>query len=372
MPRRGDNIHKRKDGRWEGRYKSGVKENGTPKYSSVYGATFTECKQKLEKEKLLLSTQVMQQKGTNFEDILLLWFESNRIRLKGSTEMKYLNIIEQHIIPSLGKIKTSEINSVIINSFLERKLRGGGLKDEGALAPSYVKTMAIIIEATIKYATAEELCSSLKTPILKPSIPKRDLVVLSEQEEKKLTHILLCENSNVATGTLLALQTGMRIGEVCALQWSDIDFANDIIHIRHTIARIKSEHGSPKTKLIIDTPKTESSRRDIPLSDTLKKKLNFAYQDRKSKFVISNTPNFIGTRTFDYQYRKLLERNDIAIINFHSLRHTFATRCAEAGMDAKTLSRLLGHSTATVTLNIYVHPSMDKMKKQINELYCSS
>lgn len=369
MPRRGDNIHKRKDGRWEGRYRNGLKQDGAVKYSSVYAPTYTECKIKLEKAKIYNQNVSKKQSQFRFEDILYRWFESNKIRLKGATEAKYLNMIETHIIPELGGMKLSQINSVIVNSFLENKLKGGGIKDKSVLSPSYVKTMAIIIEAAIKYAASEGLCPPLKTPIHKPTIPKKELVVLSESAESKLTRFLLCEKSNAALGSLLALQMGLRIGEVCALRWGDIDFENDIIHIRHTVSRVSAHRENQKTMLILDTPKTESSRRDLPIPSILKNILWAAYLQRKSEFIVSDDLNFVGTRTFDYQYRRMLETNGIQIINFHTLRHTFATRCAESGMDAKTLSRLLGHSTASTTLNIYVHPSMEIMKQQIERVH---
>lgn len=369
MPRRGDNIHKRKDGRWEGRYKNGFTQDGTVKYSSVYAPTYTECKIKLEKAKQNNQYVNRKQSKFRFADILYQWFESNQIRLKGATEAKYLNIIETHIIPELGEIKISKINSMIVNSFLEKKLQCGGIKDKSILSPSYVKTMAIIIEAAIKYAVSEGLCPPLKTPIHKPTIPKKELTVLSESAESDLTQFLLCEESHVALGSLLALQVGLRIGEVCALRWCDIDFKNDIIHVRHTVSRVSAHSENQKTMLILDTPKTESSLRDLPIPSTLKDILWKAYLRRKSEFIVSDDLNFVGTRTFDYQYRRMLETNGIQIINFHTLRHTFATRCAESGMDAKTLSLLLGHSTASTTLNIYVHPSMEIMKQQIERVH---
>lgn len=371
MSRRGDNIHKRKDGRWEGRYKNGFKSDGSIKYSSVYAPTYTECKRKLEIAKLNPQSVIKKQKEIKFSDILFLWFKSNQIRLKGATEAKYLNIIESHIIPDLGGLRVSQINSMTVNAFLEKKIQNGSIKSSESLSASYVKTMAIIIEAAIKYAVSEGFCHQPKTPIHKPSIPKKELVVLSENAEEALTHVLLREDSNVAVGTIIALQTGMRIGEVCALRWKDIDFEKEIIHVRHTIARVNTDNDDQKTMLILDNPKTDSSRRDLPMSATLKNVLMAAYLRRKSDFVISNNQNFVGTRTFDYQYKKMLEKNGLQVINFHVLRHTFATRCAESGMDAKTLSTLLGHSTATTTLNIYVHPSMEIMKQQIDRLFCS-
>lgn len=372
MARRGDNIHKRKDGRWEGRYKSGYRENGTVKYSSVYATTYNDCKKKLTEAQSPFSNSINLVKTEKlFSDLVNGWLFANQIRLKGATEAKYTNIIKTHIIPAIGGVKLSAINSNIINEFLDNQLNQGGLKSGKALSPSYVRSMAIIIEAAINYGVKEGLCNPLRTPVNKPSIPKKDLVILTHSAESKLTEILMLDSSSVAIGILTALQAGLRIGEVCALKWSDIDFETGIIHIRHTVARVPSHNSDSKTMLIIDTPKTPSSLRDIPMPSSLKKVLTESYKSRKSEYVVSETKSFVGTRTFDYQYRQLLKKNNIQMFSFHTLRHTYATRCAEHGMDAKTLSRLLGHSSSTTSLNIYVHPSLDIAMQYVEQIYCS-
>lgn len=371
MARRGDNIHKRKDGRWEGRYKDGYRADGSAKYRSVYAHSYFECKKKLVDVQATskLDTKVRTEKS--FADLLIQWLLSNQIRLKGATAAKYSNVIESHIIPELGGVKLSALNSSVINLFLERQLKQGGIKKKEPLAPSYVRTMAIIIEAAINYGVLEGMCSPLKTPINKPSIPKKELVILSRIAETSITEILLCDSSKVALGTLVALQAGLRIGEVCALRWCDIDFDNNVIHIRHTISRVPSPNSEYKSMLILDTPKTPSSLRDVPMPSSLRNALLIAYEIRTSEYVISDTQKFVGTRTFDYQYRKLLKKHNIQLFSFHTLRHTYATRCAEHGIDAKTLSRLLGHSSSNTSLNIYVHPSLDIAMQYLEQIYCS-
>ncbi len=373
MARRGDNIHKRKDGRWEGRYKNGFRADGSIKYNSVYAYSYSECKKKLID---LQSPTAMLQKDVRtdkvFSDVLIQWLFANQVRLKGATEAKYINIIETHLIPSLGGIKLSALNSAKINSYLDMQLKCGGIKDGKPLSPSYVKTMAIIIEAAINYGVMEGVCSPLKTPINKPSIPKKDLVILNKIAETTLTQILCHDSTKVALGTQIALQAGLRIGEVCALRWCDIDFENNLIHIRHTISRVPSPNTERKTMLILDTPKTPSSVRDIPIPSSLGAVLIKAYKNKTSEYVVSEGHSFVGTRTFDYRYRQLLNKYNIQPFSFHTLRHTYATRCAEHGMDAKTLSRLLGHSSSNTSLNIYVHPSLEVAMQYIEQIYCSA
>lgn len=373
MARRGDNIHKRKDGRWEGRYKNGFRSDGSVKYSSVYARSYSECKIKLRDAQLSANKPANKIRTEKvFSDILIRWLYANQIRIKGATKAKYTNIIETHIIPVLGGVRLSVIDSCIINSFLDEQLNHGGIRNGEPLAPSYVRTMAIIIEAAINYGVTEGLCNPLRTPINKPNIPKKDLVILSKVAELTLTEVLMCDSTNVALGILIGLQAGLRIGEVCALRWCDIDFEKNIIRIRHTISRVPSTNGEHKTMLIMDTPKTQSSIREVPMPSSLHKALFVAYQNRTSDFVISNNITFVGTRTFDYQYRKLLKKYNIQIFAFHTLRHTYATRCAEHGMDAKTLSRLLGHASSTTSLNIYVHPSLDIALQYVEQIYCSA
>lgn len=373
MARRGDNIHKRKDGRWEGRYKNGYRSDGSVKYSSVYASTYSDCKRKLISAQSN-TEKVLKLFGQDkyFSDVLHTWLYANRVRIKGATEAKYSRLIESHIIPAIGGIKIRQLDSSTVNNFLDSKLKAGGLKNKKTLSPSYVRTMAIIIEAAINYAVQEGLCSSLRTPINKPSVPKKDIVILSKQAEIELSEKLSCDRSTVAIGILLALQGGLRIGEVCALRWNDIDFEAGLIHVRHTVSRVPCPNAEQKSMLIIDTPKTKSSIRNVPMPTSLHDILLCAYQNRSSEFVASSTQNFVGTRTFDYQYRKLLKQHNIQIFSFHTLRHTYATRCAESGMDAKTLSQLLGHASSNISLNIYVHPSMEIAMNHLEHIFCSA
>lgn len=369
MSRRGDNIHKRKDGRWEGRYKNGYKADGSVKYRSVYALTYTECKNKLEQAKAAPIQSPPMRKELCFSQVLSLWMDYNRVRLKGATQSKYQNVIQTHILSALGGLKISQMNSVIVNTFLDKKIRAGGIADGKPLSASYVRTMAIIIEASLKFAAAEGWCSPLKTPIHKPVLSKKSPTVFSKEEECALLSVLLQEQSGTALGTMIALCTGMRIGEICALRWCDVDLKSGVIHVKQTISRVNSNDTDQKTKLILDTPKTLSSQRDLPVSAALKSMLETAYQKRSSQFVVSRDEHFVGTRTFDHQYRNMLRKHGLPVIHFHALRHTFATRCAQTGMDAKALSQLLGHANANISLNTYVHPSLDTVKLQIEQLY---
>ena len=371
MSRRGENIRKRKDGRWEGRYQCGKNADGSPHYRSVYGRTYSEAKNKLIYSKCN-ETQppTANRKDITFEEVLKMWMQSIKIKLKGSTENRYENLMETHIIPDLGGYKLPMLTSNIINAFLDKKLKSGRRNGKGGLSPSYVRSMSVIISSAISFAATEGMLQINSRVINKPSPSKKEINILSGDVQTRLEQLSACDPTGTSIGILLALHAGLRIGEVCALKWSDIDFVGKMIHIRHTISRVKCRNGTQKTTLILDAPKTESSVRDIPITSFLYRALSAWRSKSTSDFVVSTEQGFVSTRTFDYRYRRLLTQNKVEIINFHSLRHTFATRCVAAGIDIKTLSEILGHSGVTITLNTYVHPSFEQKRIQMEKL-CS-
>lgn len=370
MPRRGENIHKRRDGRWEGRYIKNRDPNGKAHYASVYAKSYKEVKIKLknastddQKEKL----PYIPQKGKTFQEVLALWLDHNRLKLKGGTIYRYQCLIERHILPKLGDMLMTEITSSMINLFLNQKMKEGRLKEQGGLSPAYIRSIVIIITSAIQFAIKENMCVPLNTDIIKPALPKQDLIVLSLQEQLQLDNHLLNHLSYTNLGVYLSLHTGLRIGEVCALKWGDIDLDKGILHVRTTVARVLDDSNEKKSKWIIDVPKTQSSTRDIPISSDLLKIL-ILMKRKNTLYVVSNCENFINPRTYEYRYHKILEQANIRKINYHVLRHTFATRCIEAGMDVKSLSEILGHANVSITLNTYVHSSLELKRKQLEKV----
>lgn len=367
MPRRGDNIHKRKDGRWEGRYHRGRKSNGNILYGSVYGKTYNEAK-----SKLMFAVNHPQPihtgklKNYTFGEASCLWLENNKVRLKGATINKYQALIDSHILPTLGAIKLSEISATVINNFANQKLKNGRIDCGGGLSASYVRSIMIIVDAVLKFAVNEEMCRPLQNPIFKPSVAHKSIIVLDKKEQKQLETFLTERITPTKAGILITLYTGLRIGEICALDWKNIDLQNNIISVLHTVARVREQDN--KSRLIIDAPKTRASIREVPIVSTLIPILNHLKQNTLSQYVISENDSFVSPRTFEYRYRKILADGGIKYINYHALRHTFATRCIEAGMDVKTLSEILGHSSANVTLNTYVHSSLERKKSEIEKL----
>lgn len=370
MARRGDNIHKRKDGRWEGRYRKGRHPDGSILYGSLYGKSYSEVKEKLSVINSRLGGEhVCFDKDITFGKVLEQWMQNNRIRLKGGTINKYQNLIDSHIKPELGEKKLSELNSTVINQFLMQKLQNGCLQRSGGLSESYVKSISVVIISALGYAVKEKMCVPIDNLIYKPVSTKKELRILSLHEQKQLEHCLLCDIDQTKLGVLISLYTGLRIGEICALTWENVDLKNQIIKVRHTIARVQdSDSDQTKTCLIIDTPKTKASFRDIPIFSTLLPILTKMEACSTSEYVISTTDSFVRPRTYDYRFHRLLEESGISQINYHALRHTFATRCIEAGVDVKSLSEILGHSNVSITLNTYVHSSIKMKRVQLEKL----
>ncbi len=370
MARKGENIHKRKDGRWEGRYKKGRKLDGSLEYGSVYGKTYREVREKMIKA-LLSAEQVSvpQNQESCFKEVLLLWLDNNRIRYKGATETRYQYLIDTHIIPELGNVKLSHLTAPKINAFLKEKLENGRLDGKGGLSSAYVRNIMLIINAAIHFAVKEQMCIPLKSTIFKPTEEKKELIILDTTQQRKLEKELLREMTPTKLGILISLHTGLRIGEVCALTWNDIDLEKQIIYVRSTVVRIKNKSlNENKTMLIIDTPKTKASKREIPISTFLLPILMRMKAIATSMYVLSENNLFLNPRTYEYRFHKILSLSDLPNTNYHALRHTFATRCIEAGVDIKSLSEILGHSNVSITLNTYVHSSMELKRSQIEKL----
>lgn len=373
MSRRGENIHKRKDGRWEGRYPKGRDFSGKILYVSVYGKTYRETKEKLAACSVAEENKKPPKHSEpTFGEVLTLWFDGNKIRLKGATVTKYQSLIDTHILPGLGSLRISKISSSVINAFLHEKLEKGRSDKGGGLSPSYVRGMIHIVNSAVNYAVRERLCPPLRTPIIKPNVPLKELSILNPEQQKNLEEILTKQINPTTIGILLSLYTGMRIGEICALTWENIDFETKIIHVRHTIARVGTEGNKTRTKLIVDTPKTRASKRDIPISSRLLPYLKKAKKAANSPYVASETATFVSPRTYEYRYHRIFSLCGVHSVNYHALRHTFATRCIEAGVDVKSLSEILGHANVAITLNTYVHSSMDLKRAQIEKmtLFC--
>ena len=368
MSRHGERIRKRADKRWEGRYKIGNKPNGKTMYRSVYGKSYNEVKEKLKvaEDKQDCFNSKFKNK-LSFSFVAEQWLKTVDCSLKKSTVFKYGYILEKHIFPHFGELEVTKISAEEINCFLKEKMECGNLNSHAPLSKSYARTITVIFCAVMKYAETNGWCVPISQKIVKPQSAKYEIQVFSMVQQKQLEDYLLQHLSPTAFGILLALHAGLRIGEICALSWDDFDFQNNLIHIRATVSRVQNPNKNG-TVLIIDKPKTDASVRAVPFTDSFRNIALKIKSQSASHYVISESSDFVSPRSFDYRYKKIISKLNLPIINFHSLRHTFATRCIEYAVDPKSLSEILGHANVSVTLNTYVHSSMELKRAQIEKL----
>lgn len=374
MSKRGENIYKRKDNRWEGRYRKAVDDNGRTKLGYVYGKTYREVKEKLQ----IMKTESFDAPEDNFtvtfEKVSIEWMHKEKLIIKESTLSKYAKILENHLLPEFSKMEIQKINSFAVNQFVAKKLKNGRLDGKGGLSSKTVQDMVMVLKSILKMAADEYSCKVQIKNAVMPDRKKRKISVLTVDEQKILSGYALEDIHDLKRlGLLMCMVTGMRLGEICALRWSDLDLNSGILKIRHTLQRIQniSAKASEKTSVIIDTPKTNSSIREIPLTNAMASILIAVKpEEEDSYFLTGRDDKYMEPRTYQYYFSRTIEHLNITPLNFHGLRHTFATRCIENGFDTKSLSEILGHSNVNITLNRYVHTSMDAKKRQM-ERTCS-
>lgn len=299
----------------------------------------------------------------NISQIADLWKEEKRQFVKKSTFAAYSLIVETHLQPAFGNL--TAVTEKNVQDFVLQKLNGG-------LSQKTIKDMLIVLRMILKFGAKKNYCVYAPIDVIFPTDRERqELEVLSIANQKKIMRFVEDNFTFRNLGIFICLSTGIRIGEICALTWDDIDTENGVIHIRKTIQRIYvKENGIKKTELLIDTPKTATSMRDIPMIKDLyeilkplKKVVNNDY------FVLTNEATPTEPRTYRNYYKKLLDKLGIPPIKFHGLRHSFATRCIESKCDYKTVSVILGHSNISTTLNLYVHPNYEQKKKCIDKMF---
>lgn len=370
MSRKGENIRKRKDGRWEGRYIRGRDPNGKAIIGYVYAYSYREAKLKKQQMQNESRNKVAhKRKKCTFNETIDAFLKQEEYKVKLSTFVHYRNIIESHIRPSLGHLNSSILNAVDIENFAYAKLTAGRKDGKGGLSPKSVKDMLSILRLILKYGVDKGLLDFNILNFTMPKVKRRTPQTLTGQEVERLSEKSLKSGENHKFGVYLCLYTGMRIGEICALKWNDIDLENSTVTINKTMMRLYDNTSDIKTKIVIGSPKTESSNRVIPIPEFILKELEKRKKQSKAdSYFLTGNEKYIEPRTYYEKYRRFLKECGLKPHSFHCLRHTFATHCAEQGFDPKTLSEILGHSDVRVTLDRYVHPSMEMKRRNMNLL----
>lgn len=372
MSKKGENIYKRKDGRWEGRYIKNHAPDGSAKYGYVYARTYREVKDKLIYQKshidLLAGVNPSSQTPVFFQQIAAEWLASVEPHIKESTSARYRNLLQTYILPVWGNITLYDINCEKLDVYFRNLLIGGGAKSNG-LSPKSVSDILTLMRSILRYASdtgRAVVCDGKSIHIKKAD---KELRVLSRNEQDILCQYLYSDLNKKNMGILICLFTGLRVGELCALRWEDISVKEKTIHVCQTMQRIQThENPEKKTKIIVTPPKSQCSFRKIPLPDTLVKILEEQPQCRTGYFLTDSSQKFIEPRTMQNHFKRVLKKCGIEEANFHALRHTFATRCVELGFDVKSLSEILGHANVNITMNRYVHPSMELKRENMQML----
>ena len=302
------------------------------------------------------------EKNTTFSEVAALWKADKKKYVKKSTYAAYCLLIQSHLIPELGE--KDNIGEEDVQGLVNQKLATG-------LSQKTVRDILVVLKMILRYGTKYDLMKFHQIDIIFPTERERqDIEVLTITNQRQLMTYVKEHFTFLNLGIFICLNAGLRIGEVCALQWDDIDVASGVIRISKTIQRIYLVDGQEKyTELIIDKPKTRNSIREIPMTrDLLALVRPLKRIVRGDYYVLTNTATPTEPRTYRTYFNKLLNQLGLPKMRFHGLRHSFATRCIESKCDYKTVSVLLGHSNISTTLNLYVHPNMDQKRKCIDRM----
>lgn len=364
MVRKGENIYKRKDGRWEGRYKKGRKPNGQLKYGYIYGSTYTEVKHRLYTYKLKYHQfiQLHGESAVSYEEWGLIWLTNCQYSIKASTYSTYLYKLKKYVFPRIGNYSMNEINTQIVQQLITNWQMEG-------FKPSTIHVLYQIVKKSFNDALVQGLliqnpCKNIKLP----KIQRSQVKALTPSEQKNIERIAKSEPLYKGLPILLALHTGMRIGEIAALKWTDIDWNKRLIHVTHTFQRLPIGVKNNRTSLSLDQSKTESANRVIPIGTNLYKYLKRWKKRTDSPFVCSQKMYPAEPRLLTYYFHKIRKKCGLFSTHFHQLRHTFATRCIEVQADIASVSSLLGHASTQTTLDIYTDSFLETRQRVIEKM----
>lgn len=361
MARRGENIYRRRDDRYEGRYVTGKTMDGKTRFGYVYGRMYCEVRQKLllKKAEQLEKPAARKTCGKgSYGEWFRYWMETEiRPRVKESTWQCYRRLAENHLLKSIGHRDIDQITAQDVRQLInELRMRG--------LSPASIRSIVRLLSSSMREALEEGIirqnpCWKLKLERETAAEPR----VLSAAEQKIVCEAALCQQS---LEVLLGLYAGLRVGEVCGLRWEDIDWRQGTIRVRRTVQRIACQKGARKTALVVGTPKSTASSRTIALPEFILALLR-PYRNCEG-FIFGSAQRPADPRTLQKRCTRLMKKAGVHGVHFHTLRHSFATRLFELGIDIKTVSELLGHSSARITLECYAHSTPAQRRTAIEKL----
>lgn len=301
-----------------------------------------------------------------FSEVSAGWMNWKRTSLKHSSLARYNSILSLHILPVFGDTPITAISRQDAACFVQGLLTGKSRNTDG-LSSATAAVVLSVIKNIFQYARLilDMAVADLHGITVKQQY--RQLRVFSRSEQQRLTHYLLMRRDPTSIGILIALHTGLRAGELCALRWMDISLSEQSLSVRHTMQRLPASDGMGKTAVVITPPKSPSSLRTIPMPEIITEMLR-EIRGADACFVLSGTEDYVEPRCLENRFKSALRTCGIAPAGFHICRHSIATRCIELGFDVKSLSEILGHASVNITMNRYVHPSMEYKRKNMNRL----
>ena len=358
---KGDNIYYRKDGRWEGRYPIGRKSDGRIKYGYIYGKTYQTVKEKLYPLKRQ-SERMIELYGKSlmtYSEWISQWKKNIQKTVKVSTYSDYGYKLSRYVLPYLGELPLYQLTSPKVQEVIDHFIKVD-------LSPSSIQIITCLLSKTLNDARKQGLL--FKNPCDSIQLPKRNVqkvrALTLEQQRVLMEAVEHCQDDK-GQAAVLALNTGMRIGEVAALKWENVDFASGFISVNKTCTRVQANRGN-KTSVSYDSVKSAASQRIIPMNQKVQKLLTMLKEKNASEFVFSIGEKGCEPRILTYHFHQLRKQAKLEGIHFHQLRHTFATRCLEAKVGITSVSALLGHSSTKMTLDVY---SDSMIEDRVTDVY---
>ena len=368
MARHGENIRKRKDGRWEGRYIKGRDRTGKAVQGYVYAPTYAEVKEKLIRCKAEASFYMLKGDDPTFEEVANAWIGSMKPGIKESTFAHYRYTLTRYVLPVLGKYRMKRLNESILEQGLLQMISPSD-KRHKPLGRSSARECVTMVKRICKYANHLRLLRPMQVEVMLPKASAAQVKPLSSEEQSRAAAYVLQDVTPRKLGLLLAMQMGLRIGEICGLQWGDFDLEAGTLTIHRTVQRISC--GDGHTKILIQRPKTSSSARQLPIPGSLLgvlRRLRGRLRDAVW-FLSGNAEKPVEPRCYRKSLHLYLRAAATRSVHPHALRHTFATTCLQKGCDVKTLSEMLGHASADITLKRYVHTDLERMRSEMERVY---
>lgn len=363
MKSKGENIYRRKDGRWEGRYIKERKSDGKIRYGYVYSRNFTEVKKKLFLYKMQYKENYLGEgkkphSTMTFQVWANHWLIIQEKRVKPNTYISYESKLKNHLLPYIGQCSLNELTSADLQETVNH-LRS-------SLSPSSLRAVFRVLRTCLNEAVKKELLTM--NPLDQVNFPSEEHQKVKAFSAEEQDRIITAISNEKYLPILTAMYTGLRIGEIAGLTWEDIDWEEEVLYVRNNAQRVRMNKANSQSKLVIMSPKTALSQRVIPLNESLLKKLRQLQKVSNSRFVFSSNNAPLDPRTIRNRFKKIKKIAQVPDLPFHALRHTFATRCIENGVTITTISALLGHRSIKMTLDIYTSSFISEKREAISKI----